>query len=581
MLQRQTMLSAMVIFVLASFVSCSGAQQLPPRAGSVLWNATSGSYSFTPSMLAGSAAAWGSVQDTRVSNGWATLTIESNTAMPVAIQHSAAGVLEGILTADMIDEYGVNQYLEWGFLPTSIPQRVQSFMLSNLLWMRTQAALTNYSDPVQAALWADVSAALAQYDGLVLGYTTMGTRSPCLALCNTSTPMPPSGGFSALDLLMLNAAGDLETLIGALSDQGSAAAERYRKNPLQRQVSGKTDCSGLVSVLPSGDIAVAHATWRSFKLMNRVYKYMLVGGLRLAFSSQPGFLSSKDDFYISGSQLAIFETTNEIFNATLYDLLSYQSLLCWIRSLVASRLAKTGAQWVDLFSLYNSGTYNNQWVIVDLGLAQKLRPQLRTPAVAAGTTAGLMWVLEQIPGRCESADLSEVLLSQRYWPSYNVPYFPSIFQESGYPPYALSYPQMFNYVNASRARIFAQRAPQCSSLADVQALIRYNGWAFDPISQGNPGLSISSRFDLCTAAQGASPFGAQDGKITSGSMLQQPGAASLLPAAIVMGPTWSANATWRIPPFSWAAWPGTVHVGQPTQVAFDWVASQWNQTEEA
>jgi hypothetical protein len=288
-------------------------------------------------------------------------------------------MLEGVLTADMIDEYGVNQYLEWGFLPSSIPQRVQSYMVDNLAWMRTQAALTNYSDPVQAALWVDVAAALAQYDGLVLGYTTMGTRSPCLALCNTSTPMPPAGGFSGLDLLMLNAAGDLETLIGALSNQGAALAERYRKNPSHRGVSGKTDCSGLVSVLPSGDIAVclrplrfrnpylsciclqvAHATWRSFKLMNRVYKYMLVGGLRLAFSSQPGFLSSKDDFYISGSQLAVFETTNEIFNTTLYNLLTPQSLLCWIRSLVASRLAKSGAQWVDLFSLYNSGTYNNQ-----------------------------------------------------------------------------------------------------------------------------------------------------------------------------------------------------------------------------
>jgi hypothetical protein len=85
MLQRHTML---LFSVLSIVLSCCGAQQLPPRAGSVLWNGTSGGYTFTSSVFAGSAAAWGSVQDTRASNGWATLTIESNSALPVAVQAS-------------------------------------------------------------------------------------------------------------------------------------------------------------------------------------------------------------------------------------------------------------------------------------------------------------------------------------------------------------------------------------------------------------------------------------------------------------------------------------------------------------
>ncbi len=32
----------------------------------------------------------------------------------------------------------------------------------------------------------------------------------------------------------------------------------------------------------------------------------------------------------------------------------------WIRNIVANRLAYSGAEWVEIYSRYNSGTYNNQ-----------------------------------------------------------------------------------------------------------------------------------------------------------------------------------------------------------------------------
>lgn len=34
---------------------------------------------------------------------------------------------------------------------------------------------------------------------------------------------------------------------------------------------------------------------------------------------------------------------------------------------------------------------------------------------------GLLWVLEQIPGITQSADVSKQLLEQGFWASYNVP----------------------------------------------------------------------------------------------------------------------------------------------------------------
>jgi len=34
--------------------------------------------------------------------------------------------------------------------------------------------------------------------------------------------------------------------------------------------------------------------------------------------------------------------------------------------MVANRLSTTGKEWVEIFAKYNSGTYNNQFQILDL-----------------------------------------------------------------------------------------------------------------------------------------------------------------------------------------------------------------------
>ena len=87
-----------------------------------------------------------------------------------------------------------------------------------------------------------------------------------------------------------------------------------------------------------------------------------------SFSSYPGMTMSGDDFTIISSGLVTLETTIGNGNAGLWKYVKPKStVLEWIRSIVANRLAQTGEEWAVIFRQFNSGTYNNQWMIVDYG----------------------------------------------------------------------------------------------------------------------------------------------------------------------------------------------------------------------
>ena len=167
------------------------------------------------------------------------------------------------------------------------------------------------------------------------------------------------------------------------------------------------------------------------------------------------------------SRFVIMETTNGVYNRSLYEAITPSSALMWQRvqvrggggvpgvistspnidsfcfhaappspllpscEQVANLGAGSGEEWVRLFEQHNSGTYNNQWMILDVkrlllhlnrGSVDDDVPHTFPPVNdAPHTSSGLLWVLEQLPGTTESADVSSVLLEQGYWASYNVP----------------------------------------------------------------------------------------------------------------------------------------------------------------
>ena len=62
-------------------------------------------------------------------------------------------------------------------------------------------------------------------------------------------------------------------------------------------------------------------------------------------------------------------------NKTLLTLVKPESLLSWVRVMVANQVSTTGYEWVSYLKQYNSGTYNNQWIVTDY---KKFVPGSRT-----------------------------------------------------------------------------------------------------------------------------------------------------------------------------------------------------------
>ena len=74
---------------------------------------------------------------------------------------------------------------------------------------------------------------------------------------------------------------------------------------------------------------------------------------RIDFSSSPALLSSVDDFYLvraesMGNVLAIMETTLDVYDNKILELIHHSSMLSWMRARLASEIA--GATMISLFA---------------------------------------------------------------------------------------------------------------------------------------------------------------------------------------------------------------------------------------
>lgn len=411
-------------------------------------------------------------------------------------------------------------------------------------------------------------------------------------------------------------------------EEARAAALR-----LPRHVLHKDHCSSIVKAVgatPSGgfsDIFITHTTWSGAETMNRIFKQYsmpfamygwgqeptaagkgkdgkkafaagpsaaddeIVPGERIAFSSYPATSYSADDFYAISSGLAVVETTISNNNATLWQYVQPNTVLDWARSMVANRLARTGPEWAHVFLYNNSGTYNNEFSVLDTNLFVPGQP------LANGT----LTIVDQMPGPTATVrDGSELLQEQGYFASYNKISDPALFVLTNQTALVDEYGPIATWDKCPRAQIFDRDHNKVVDGPSLQKLIRYNDWQHDPIStmgcapgQASGMEGIASRADLTPPTYSCGPWASfgdtisLDGKYTSARMMQEGVTAAGRPRASgslqradrVKLHVWAQSSPTfdQQPPFSWlnTTLSNLGHAGQPDLWNFGWMLHPW------
>ncbi|XP_074494182.1 putative phospholipase B-like 2 [Sebastes fasciatus] len=503
--------------------------------------------------------AWSNFTDDIKTSGWSFLEVTTSSQYNDSFQAYAAGAVEAAVTSQLMYKHWMNTLMGYcgPFASESAYcQRLKAFIATNLQWLQEQI-----EKQPSSPYWHQVRLVLLQLKGLEDGYNE-----------ELSFPIG-SMSFNPFGFLLFQLGGDLEDLESAL------------KKSSQTRPLGSGSCSALIKLLPNNkELLVSHDTWNTYQAMLRIMKKYtfafrvspsdddLIPGGTQAFSSYPGSIFSGDDFYILSSGLVTLETTIGNSNPALWKFVKPTgTVLAWLRNIVANRLAATGKEWAEIFSEYNSGTYNNQWMIVDYNRFTPGKTDIKE---------GLFVVLEQIPGLVVFHDKTQELLEKGYWASYNIPYYPEIFNASGCNELVEKFGPWFSLDQNPRAQIFRRNQTAVKDVDSMVRLMRYNNFKEDPLSKcegcnppGNGENAISARSDL-NPANGTYPFGAlrqrshggTDMKMTSYGMFRDYGMLA------VSGPTWD-----QVPPFQWSTSPyqDLMHMGHPDTWAFKPIKVDW------
>nr|XP_028566947.1 putative phospholipase B-like 2 isoform X2 [Podarcis muralis] len=530
----------------------------PTRSCSVVLDPVSGQLETVAGWVP-AAVAWANLTEGIRETGWASLELTTNEKYNDSLQAYAAGLAEAAVSQQLIYMHWMNTMV--GYCgpfkyQTNYCQKLKKYIEANLAWMMQLMEAADDSE-----YWYQVRLALLQLKGLEDGYNGRVAF--------------PIGKFSIapFGFLLFQLGGDLEDLESAFNKSGS------------HRVLGSGSCSAFIKLLPGNqDLLVSHDTWNTYQSMLRILKKYtlpfrtsarsdsLIPGYVQSFSSYPGAIFSGDDFYILSSGLVSLETTIGNSNSSLWTFIQpEESVLEWLRNIVANRLATSGMEWVAIFQKFNSGTYNNQWMIVDYKSFVPGKASLQK---------GVLMVLEQIPGMVVFDDKTELLYQEGYWASYNVPYFKEIFNTSGIPQLVQKYGDWFTYEKNPRAQIFRRNQTLVRDMGSMIQLMRYNNFPKDPLSrcQGcdppqNGENAIAARSDL-NPANGTYPFGAlrqrphggTDMKVTSFEMAKN------YSFIATSGPTWD-----NLPPFQWTTSPyrNLIHMGHPDLWKFSPIQVRW------
>lgn len=527
--------------------------------------------------------AWGRYDDRISKTGWSELYLETTNHPLVSndVRIYSAGYIEGVLTAVRISEFNANtrHLLLRKDASSQSLTAVRQLFKKQLEFLKKKTGVDNLRMAEEPADPYDkqIRYMFFQLWGLCDGYNELAKFFNVHDL-------------SLEDLLLLNAGGELPQLMSAYSPaavssrdaarpsflqmhalRGKSRAEQVRINdtsvdPLddahwEQRVVSSGRCSALVRVTEMNhDVFMGHATWDDYSKMTRVFKYykIFLDGAdtianHIAFSSYPGALSSTDDFYITDSGLSIMETSLIVLRPEAWDTITTLPYTPNFMHLMATtRLANGAANWVQLLTGMNSGTYTSQWMVMDYN---QFVPNQPIPDNA-------FWVAEMVPGAVQAMDMSAYLRTHRYWPSYNRPYFPETRNAAGYQAAEASHGALYSWGSNPRAKIFASHYKDVNALSEMRILMDRN--AYPSPGTVSAGHEIMARMDLDPAVK--EPNGGIDAKVVGRCLMKSLGVQA------ISGPSHES-----LGPFRWTkedkteAWPGFPHIGLPEVWNFEYV----------
>ena len=553
-----TLLSIFFLFNLLVIIKSIEIQEdVTPISASVYYIKTTGKYKVVEGIYDKMAAAYAIYTPSYETKGWDFLTLSSYDGVddkyPDEVKNYAMGYLEGVLTHKRIypSYYNLNNFKYYKNNGT-MPNTTYEFFQKNLQFMKEMTSASKDTDPY----WHEVNNLYMQMRGLHDGYNSMAPENEKIDLVHFQTVI---------------SLGDVDE-ISNWKEENRPDYSQMTTEELIEYIDLRSHCSSFIKIANDlSDVWFGHNTWTAYNKLIKIYKeYKYVPNSNfpikskvITMSSYPAAVNSQDDFYITDSNLFVTETTNHVMNLTLFDLLDpSNTLMCWMRTMVANRLSDDAYTWTQIFKEYNSGTYNNQFQILDLKKIDTTKKIIES---------GALYILEQLPGSCTVQEVTDYL-KKGYWPSYNTPFIWDVRVTSGVIDAIIEDPGLKvtqDYDMCARAKIFRREHSKVNDIESYENFIRFNDYENDEYSEGNPSFTIAARYDLKT--ENSTCYGATDAKFASINEIKT---SEKKMVHIIAGPTTNNGLT----PFNWDDTrckdgdPLRFKViGQVSEYNFDWV----------
>ncbi|RVE52127.1 hypothetical protein evm_003200 [Chilo suppressalis] len=432
--------------------------------------------------------------------GWSLLEVETNPLFPDEIQAYAAGIVEGALTWSLIHnhlENTIRERCDGTSLEKQCNKLRDALDKSVDIW-KSHADERGSVDP----FWHQVSLYYIQISGIFTGWKHGVERSQNEYDTDIS------------DLYWLNSVGEVTEI-------------QHKLN-----ISLDADVIDALPDLSSGFLRIANETVEgstfkkiylaqnkaaSYTSMTRILKRYklnyhqtskntseLVPGLTVDFSGYPGSVTSQDEFYfVKGDhRLAISGISLKNYNDKLWKEVNItHQVPLGPRVHAANHLAQNVSSWAHILASSNSGTGSKQWLVVDFDMLDQVNEppleenhsrhinnyivtestitrDVKHTVIHANSSInrskGLAWLVEQVPGRTHSADLSEALLVQGYWATYGLPFFNDISEDTQIHHMEKLYGNVFSEAESPRAVLFKRGFKNATSLDSIVKLMRQN-----------------------------------------------------------------------------------------------------------